>query len=247
MEKNTGKRLIRFFASIFILFGMVSCQAFFSTSLAPWAARTSYALPANMTAAQASDLLQTALAQNNPELASALLPQLLLAAQSGVPGEAQDLLLNDLYSATLLSSGIGTSISSLLPTVITALDPATVSGGGTSSDILMTALTSFQDSLSTVTLSTDELAALALYASDPPADADANTMIMTAAAVLIISADAADVDISADGLAAMTPEQITALVDVPGVDLALALALQAQAISDASGVPPIFELPLGAL
>lgn len=231
MKTNSGKTssfktALRFAALAAILFSLISCQAFFTTSLASGLARTSYPLPANMSAAQQSQYLQLALEQNNQELADALLPQLLSSAAAATPGPAQDALLGDLFDATLLSSGIGTTISTVLPDALAAL-----TGGAPDLDAIFITL---QSSLPAA-LSAPEIAALTLFAADPPADADPNTMIMAAAAVVLISSN-----LSLTALEGMTEVDLRLL---PGMDLALDLAEQAQLISVANGIPFIFPFP----
>jgi len=177
------------------------------------------------------------LAQNNPALADALLPQLLEAAKSAAPGPEQDALLNELFSATLLSSGIGTSISAILPSLVTVLS------GGT--DGAMDALAGLAASLASTTLSDTELASLAEFAANPPADADPNTMLLAAGAVILISVP--DVELTPEGLETLTPDQQAALLADPGVTIGLSLAEQALALSAANGEAILIPFSFGDL
>ncbi len=152
-------------AAAFLLLSL-SCQQFFTTTLAGPLARSSYTVSATMPVDQATALLEGA----SPELAAALVTPLLAAAKAADPASpAYQAAASALLDAAVTASGVG---SALAP----ALEALTGGGSGDSSTLLA--------GFDTVTIDDSAEEALILLSKNPPADMEDEEAIAAAAALI---------------------------------------------------------------
>lgn len=106
------------------VYNLVSCENIFSYSLASWAARTEYKDLSELSYSEASSLLNTALANNNAELARALIPvfakfvQDTPAADPTYSTEGKDL-----FDALFLGSNLAKAYNLLAMSLLSITDP----------------------------------------------------------------------------------------------------------------------------
>jgi len=171
------KKIISILFLTSLLFGLLSCQDFFSKSLALWAARSSFAIPSDISTAQALDYVNQALVNNDPILAASLTPILLNQAQaaSGDP-VLYSQLANAMVTTVLLSSNVGTAFNQTL---------AVLAGGFEETEAgLDAALEDIVASFSSVSFSAGDLLALQQIVDQPPDNLSA--LDLQAAAVGLI-------------------------------------------------------------
>jgi len=163
-QKNRAVALATALAGIFLL---STCQQFFTTSLASALARDSYTIPANITVAEATALLD-----------AALVPGLFAAAEAAEAGsDAYNEAANALVSAVVLSSGVGPVVATVATLFLTVDDEA-------NPDELVSQAIS---AVSTIALNDNELDALLMIAEFPPEGLSADDAY-TAAFALVANA-----------------------------------------------------------
>jgi len=174
-QKNRAVALATALAGIFRL---STCQQFFTTSLASALARDSYTIPANITVAEATALLDAALAEGDAAMAAALVPGLFAAAEAAEAGsDAYNEAANALVSAVVLSSGVGPVVATVATLFLTVDDEA-------NPDELVSQAIS---AVSTIALNDNELDALLMIAEFPPEGLSADDAY-TAAFALVANA-----------------------------------------------------------
>lgn len=107
-------RKIAVAAAVSATLTLASCQDFFTSSFASWARRDP-SVPDNLTADQAMDLVDTALLNNDTDLALALLPQ--MADFIAPPATPSDELVEAAVDTAVLASGVGEAFGEVLATV----------------------------------------------------------------------------------------------------------------------------------
>lgn len=194
-----------------------SCQQFFTTSLASSLARDSYTIPANMTVADASALLDEALLNGDAEMAAQLVTPLLAALEAATPGtEEYNEAAAALLDAVVLSSGVGAAMTNMATTLASAdLDNLTEED-----------LAGAMASLSTIALSNDAEAALLLLAANPPADMSADDAY--SAAIALAADSFTDAGLSIDTIDTLSEDQITEFSEDASMAAAVDLIGQAQ-------------------
>jgi hypothetical protein len=194
-----------------------SCQQFFTTSLASSLARDSYTIPANMTVADASALLDEALLNGDAEMAAQLVTPLLAALEAETPGtEKYNEAAAALLDAVVLSSGVGAAMTNMATTLASAdLDNLTEED-----------LAGAMASLSTIALSNDAEAALLLLAANPPADMSADDAY--SAAIALAADSFTDAGLSIDTIDTLSEDQITEFSEDASMAAAVDLIGQAQ-------------------
>ena len=218
-QRNRAVALATALAGIFLL---STCQQFFTASLATALARDSYTIPADISVADAINLLDAAIAEGDATMAAALVPGLFAAAEAASAGSdaaAYNEAANALVSAVVLSSGVGpvvTTVATLFLSADPEADPALM---------ISEAITS----VSSIALSVEETDALLLIASNPPAGLSADDAYTAAFALVADAFVDAEVD-----LAELTEFNL----DTPpaGVDPAT-LAAALDLLSYADGLP----------
>ncbi len=194
-----------------------SCQQFFTTSLAASLARDSYSIPADMSVADASALLDEALLNGDAEMAAQLVPLLLAALEAATPGtEEYNEAAAALLDAVVLSSGVGAAMTNMATTLASAdLDNLTEED-----------LAGAMASLSTIALSNDAEAALLLLAANPPADMSADDAY--SAAIALAADSFTDAGLSIDTIDTLSEDQITEFSEDASMAAAVDLIGQAQ-------------------
>jgi hypothetical protein len=104
MKKMKGRKYTRFFLPGMFLFVFTSCTQFFSTSLAPWAARDPASLIPPVTASNVKDLI--IMAENNPDLSLAVLKGI-RSAVNGASGKEKAELQAAALQAAVNASSLG--------------------------------------------------------------------------------------------------------------------------------------------
>lgn len=218
-------------AALSSVFLLASCQQFFTTSIATALARDSYDL-SGMSVADAVGMLDSALAEGDAQVAAALVSPLFLAAEAAAPGTAAyDEAAGALVSAVVLSSGVGTAIT----TAVSELLPSFVEGGP---DIDGSLIAEALDAFSAVSLTATERDALLMVAADPPEGMSANDAYSSAVALV---ADAfVDAGVEFAELEAFDLGSLPADVDTGSVDAALALLTYAQGLPVEEGSNGLF-------
>lgn len=145
-----------------LVLGAHSCQDFFSTSLTPWVARTSFTIPADISTTQALDYVAQALANNDPTLAASLTPILLTQAKAAVDDPLlYDQLASAMVTTVLLSSNVGTAFNQSL---------SAMAGGFEESEAGMeAAIQTIVGAFAAVSFSATDIAALQQLVDTPPA------------------------------------------------------------------------------
>lgn len=224
------KRTVAIAASlgVFLFLALGSCQEFFTSSLASYAARDGYAIPSDISVEEASELL--ARSSGDPAMASALVAPLAAAAAAAVPGSAEYYQAADvLLDAVLVSSGVGPSMIGALAVIQSDPDAA-------------------MEIMLSVALSDTEVAALALVAGDP---IFMSAEEMYTVALALMSEAVRNVGI-ADPLAITDPEYHALILD-GAYTLAQAYITMADAMVSTpmtqmeqlmSGLIPVFEDPI---
>lgn len=159
-----------------LLVSLSSCQQFFTASLAGYLARESYSIPDNLPVGDAIDLLDTAKASGDEQLAAALVTPLYNAASAATPGTAAyDEAATALTQAILLSSGVGTAIGDIVT------DLGTADFGSITSDQITAAL----NSVATISLTTAETNAFLMIVADPPASMSSDDAYVAALSIAV--------------------------------------------------------------
>ncbi len=114
-----------FLAAIAVfLLTAVSCERIFSTSLAPWAARDTYGDLTALTYADASRLLDEALANNNRQLAASLLPVFIKTFDATEKtAENYTTVGKDLFDCLYLASNLTTAFNTLILSLMETPEP----------------------------------------------------------------------------------------------------------------------------
>jgi len=220
MHKSTRPDRIVLIVSVMTgLAVLSSCQQFFTTSLAASLARDSYTIPADMSVADASALLDQALLNGDAEMAAQLVTPLLAALGAAEVGsDAYNEAAAALLDAVVLSSGVGAAMTEVATSLASA-DLANL----TEDD-----LSGAMATISTITLTDDAEAALLLLAANPPADMSADDAYSAAIALAADSFTDAELDINS--IDTLTEEEITELSEDDSMEAALDLLGQAQEI-----------------
>jgi hypothetical protein len=158
------------------VFGLSACQAFFSTSIAPWAARAAFKIPADVSTEQALDYVTQALMNNDPVLAAALTPVLFAQAEAARADPVlYNQLANAMVSTVLLSTNVGTAFNKTLVVLAGGIEESEEGLAATVEAIL--------DAFSSVNFTTADLAALQLIVDQPPSSVSAIDLQAAAAAL----------------------------------------------------------------
>lgn len=191
---------------------LVSCQQFFTTSLAATLARDSYAIPADMSVEDATALLDEAIANGDVEMAAALVTPLLAALEAATPGsDAYEAAATALLDAAVLSSGVGPALNEALSVI--PLDDL--------SGITEEAMSDMVTALSTIALDDSAEDALVLLAADPPESLEADQAY---AAAIALAMDAfGDAGLDPADMGSLSAEQEAALSADPGMAAAIDL------------------------
>lgn len=191
-----------------------SCQQFFTSSLAAYLARDSYTIPADLPVDDAIELLEAAMAQGDSATAAALVKPLLAAATAAASdptSEDYNEAATALASAVVLSSGVGTAVTSMAQLFLAADEE-------TDEAAMMETIA---DTISSVTLSSTEVEALSLIAENPPAGLGADDAY--AAAVALVSNAFATTETDINDIGSLTAEQTDAIAADPSMIAALSL------------------------
>lgn len=187
-----------------------SCQQFFTSSLAAYLARDSYTIPADLPVDDAIELLEAAMAQGDSATAAALVTPLLAAASDPTSADYNEAA-TALASAVVLSSGVGTAVTSMAQLFLAADEE-------TDEAAMMETIA---DTISSVTLSSTEVEALSLIAENPPAGLGADDAY--AAAVALVSNAFATTETDINDIGSLTAEQTDAIAADPSMIAALSL------------------------
>jgi hypothetical protein len=188
-----------------VMVSLSSCQEFFTSSLATGLRRPSYNIPADMSVADASALLDEAMLNGDADMAAALVTPLYAAALAAM-GAAYEEAANALLDAAVLSSGVNAALTDVMNEVI---------AGAT--DIEAVAIAA----IAAVSLSDEAAEGLILIADFPPADLSVEDAYAAAAALLAYGAEANSVDIT--DWENITPAETAALDADPAVSAAIEL------------------------
>ena len=117
-------RYIAIVAAVLAALTLASCQDFFTSSFASWAQRDP-SVPSGLTAAQAMDIADQAVANRDTALAQALLPQM-AAFVGGSPTAA---LVASAVDTAVLATGIDEAFGNAIATIGTSIiENGTISG-----------------------------------------------------------------------------------------------------------------------
>jgi len=217
--KTMRSRLLAVLAAL----ALGSCQMVFTTSQVAFLARDQYSLPSTLTVAQATTLLQQAQEQGDVAMASALVAVLYEAAAGATPGSAEyEAAAAQLVSAVVLASGAESAMSQAL-----SLFAADAGEEAAFSDTV-------RSILAAVTLTDDQVAAMALVAASPPDSLEAEPALMAAVALAAAAANQVP-DLDVTDPATLTPEVQAQLDAIPAYATALDMLDVAAAIVTASG------------
>jgi hypothetical protein len=211
-----------------LLVSLSSCQQFFTASLAGYLARDSYAIPSDLPVGDAIDLLDTAKASGDEQLAAALVTPLYNAASAATPGTAAyDEAATALTQAVLLSSGVGTAIGDIVT------DLGTADLGSITPDQIDAALTS----VATISLTTAETTALRMIAADPPASLGTDDAYIAALSIAVDAFGDAGVALSSltDFSDLINTGTLPTGVDSASINAAIDLLTYAQTLDAADG------------
>jgi hypothetical protein len=221
-------RLTRTLSMAFlVVVSLSSCQEFFTTSFATALARDSYPIPADMSVADASALLDQAMLNGDANMAAALVTPLYAAASAATPGTAAyDEAASALASAVILSSGVAPAATSI------GLAFASIDLSSPTPAQIAEALAPIE----TVSLTDDETAALIMIAANPPAGLSADDAYVAA---LALASDAfTDAGVSISSLASfdelLDVGSLPIGVDANAINAALALLTYAQGLGTSS-------------
>jgi len=167
-----------------VIASLVSCQEFFTTSFATVLARDSYPIPADMSVADASALLDQAMLNGDAGMAAALVTPLYAAAfaASTTPASAAyQEAASALLDAAVLSSGVNTALTNVMDEVIAG-----------ASNIEAVAI----DAIAAISLSDEAADALMLIADFPPDDLSVEDAYAAAVALLAFGAAENSIDIT---------------------------------------------------
>lgn len=202
-----------------------SCQQFFTTSLASPLARKSYNISATLPVSQAIDLLDMAIAQGDSALAAALVTPL-LAAVTATQGDPTSPAYNEaasaLLSAVVLSSGVGTAVTSIAERALSGDDPSTLLAA-----------------LETVSINDIERESLILLANKPPLGMSDDDAYIAAVALAIDAFTSTGYNLEDIDALSLSPP--AALVNSPSMIAALQLLDAAQAGGNGSPFGSLFE------
>ncbi|HUW71138.1 MAG TPA: hypothetical protein VMX33_12980 [bacterium] len=221
-------RMAAILLTMALLVSLSSCQQFFTASLAGYLARDSYTIPADISVADAAELL----AGGDANVAAALVAPLYNATSAAAPGTAAyDEAASALVTAVVLSSDASPAIFSIVE------DLGTEDLGTLTQPQIDAALAT----LMSISLTSAESAALVLISDDPAApDGAAPDELYIAAFALAVDAfndgDASEADLDTW----LGGGALPGTVDSDSVNAAMALLDLAQAADLASGSTSIF-------
>jgi len=192
-----AKRIAAVMMTMALLVSLSSCQQFFTASLATFLARDSYTIPADLPVGDAIDLLDSAKASGDEQLAAALVTPLYNAAVAATPGSAAyDVAAGALLDAAVLASGVNTAMVSVMNAYVDgAADLANIAVGAVAS----------------ISLSAEAAAGLRMIATDNPADLSVEDAYAAAVALLAYGATENSIDLAAVMVDGVTPAQTTTL------------------------------------
>lgn len=228
---RTGGMAIRIAAVIMtmaLLVSLSSCQQFFTASLATFLARDSYTIPADLPVGDAIDLLDSAKASGDENLAAALVTPLYNVASAATPGTAAyDEAATALTQAVLLSSGVGTAIGDVVS------DLGTADFGSITAAQIDTALAS----VAAISLTPAETTALLMIAADPPASMSTDDAYIAALSIAVDAFGDAGVALSSltDFSDLLDTGALPPGVDSVSINAAKALLTYAQTLDAADG------------
>ncbi len=226
-RKLPGTLVIAFLA----IASLSTCQQFSTSSLATVLARDSYPIPADMSVADASALLDEAMLNGDADMAAALVTPLYAAASAATPGTAAyDEAASALASAVILSSGVAPAATEI-GLAFASFD---------TSDPLFPTEEQLAEALApieTITLTDEEADALMMIAADPPADLSAADAYV--AALALVSDEFTDAGIVLSDLTSLDEllddTSPPAGVDAATITAALSLLSYAQDLETAEG------------
>jgi len=233
-QRNRAVALATALAGIFLL---STCQQFFTTSLAGALARDSYTIPADITVAEATALLDAAIAEGDATMAGALVPGLYAAAGDAVVGSAEyNDAANALVSAVVLSSGVGPAVAEMLPLLLPLVGESNNLSSEDESALISEALAT----ASTISLNDAELEALFMIADNPPEGLSADDAYTTAFA--LVANAYVDAGINLENVTEFSLDAATAPagVDPDSLQAAQDLIDHAQSLTAEGGTPSAF-------
>jgi len=216
-----------------------SCQQFFTTSLAPFLARVSYTIPADLPVEDAIRLLEQAMDQGDSSAAAALVTPLLAAATAAAEADPESAAYHQAASALLdaavLSSGVSSAMTTLASGYL-ALGDEEPTG-----EQLATMMAAF----SSVSLDDTAEDALLLLAAYPPSDMSSEEAY--AAGLALMADGLSDAGSSLADMESLTEEQLAALEEDPSFAAAMMFLLYGAAIDEANGETSLVGGLLGGM
>ncbi|MBU0926424.1 MAG: hypothetical protein KKA67_01625 [Spirochaetes bacterium] len=208
-----------------------ACQQFFTTTLAAPLARASYTIPADLSVADASALLEEALASGDAEMAAALVTPLLAAAAAAAEADPASAAYQEaaaaLLDASILASGVGPAMTTLATGLL----------GGDVSTVTEEQAAAMLSAFDGVSLDDTAESALLLLAAYPPADISSEDAY--AAGLALLADSYSDAGGSLSNPASLSAEDLTALESDPSYLVGLSLLMLGASIDAASGTPSV--------